>query len=87
MFLTLALSVLGLCFALAVTGVSVLVWMSWRDHVAHLDPVEEIRERMSREAREDMRAAMKSLRRSRRRGTMDCLVWCRELEGDRGSSS
>ena len=64
-----------------------LGWLAraaWRESRAHRDPLEDIRAMMHREARQDMRAAMKQARRSRKRGTMDDLVWCRELE-DKGS--
>lgn len=56
---------------------------AWQESRADRDPLETIRAMMHREAQQDMRAAMKQARRSRKRGTMDDLVWCRELEDKR----
>lgn len=63
-----------------------LGWLArsaWLESRAHSDPLETIRAMMHREAQQDMRQAMKQARRSRKRGTMDDLVWCRELEDKR----
>jgi len=75
--------VILLTFVLSMAAGLGLGWIAWRDHYAHLDAFEVIARSMTREHRARIRRDIKIARRSRKAGTMDDVVWCRELEGDR----
>lgn len=66
--------------ALSLAACVILVRIAWRDHYAHLDAFEVIARQMNREHRARIRRAIRAVRRSRRAGTMDDVVWFRELD-------
>lgn len=68
-----------LCLGATLAGLFALGLWAWRDHRRHRTPEEVFWE----ECRSDMKAAARSIRRSRRAGTMDDAVWLRELESYR----
>jgi hypothetical protein len=70
-------------FASSFAAGGILVWYARRDHYANLDAFEFIAQKMTREYRARMRRDLKIVRRSRRAGTMDDVVWVRELQEER----
>lgn len=64
-------------------GLTVLGLLAWRDHQRNLDPVQVILRILQKEARQDMRQAIRQLRRSRKRRDFADLTWLKELESDR----
>lgn len=75
-------AILAACVLSMLAGLA-MGWWAWRDHFQNLDAFEVISRTMTREHRARIRRDIKSARRSRKAGTMDDVVWVRELEGDR----
>lgn len=66
----------------ALTACGVCARWAWLDHTRH-DPWLDVRRAMQKEAKKDLRRALKRIRKSRKTGTMDDLNWMRELRGER----
>lgn len=71
---------LGLVVVCPLAGLWLVGWWAWREHLAGLDPVHRIRQAAYREARRDLKRALREVRWSRAVGTPDELAWLRELE-------